>query len=334
MKYKDMSSKFCAYPFLYDDDFLADYEILTDSLSSSFGYLMTDYVETDEIYTILKWLSELSLHANPAMRLENKITVEEVAKLDRLYSKYYVADEGLFIPFNHKKTNGLLGVATETKVVIRMLQVLYEEGHEVDELLLAFLNLLSNFCVTLSKYIYFNREKGDDDMNEESRFMACPYLYETGFIIDFELMTENLANSLGFMTTFFNDDQELYDLFVWLTENAMKISQSVRNECLLTEEEVVKLVAVYETYNEPFKGREVKFTLPVGTKAATILNVVRADVKAVIRMMYHLTKEGTEVSHVLFDYMNLLANLCYVLTRYINEQAGVVEIEFSSRHYK
>ncbi len=317
---------------LFEEGYVTDYENLTQSVASTFGYLLTYLNEKDEYYAAIVWLNEMLMHASYAIRETNKITLEEVSKLNMLYDKYYVSDKDVFFPYQNKLANGLVSASTDLKIIISMLQNLHEEGHMIDELLLAFFNLASNFCISLSKYIYFKRNKGDETMSEDSRFLACPYLYESGFVIDFELMSENLMNSLGFMTTFFDEGSELNELFKWLTERTFDVMVSVRTECKITEADVVKLTYVYESYHKLLNERIEGLRLPYGTKSSTTLNIIATDVKANIRMMYQLKKEGIEVESVLFDFMNLLANTCHILSLYINQEANVTEIMLEKRN--
>ncbi|MCR0225059.1 ATP:cob(I)alamin adenosyltransferase [[Clostridium] innocuum] len=114
-----------------------------------------------------------------------------------------------------------------------------------------------------------------------------------------------------------------------LMEMIYHANGSIRGACAIGEAELKKLNTFYARYHIEMD----RFVLPDGCIGASHLHVLRAEVKAVIRIMHQIQCEGKPVEAILFDFMNLLSNTFFMMCLYENAQDGIREREFISRSY-
>ena len=73
--------------------------------------------------------------------------------------------------------------------------------------------------------------------------------------------------------------------------------------------------------------------LPAGCQEACTAHVLRVQAKQLVRLLYRHARQGHPVEPLLLDVANLLSGYFFSLALYLNEQAGVDEVDFVSRNY-
>ena len=109
----------------------------------------------------------------------------------------------------------------------------------------------------------------------------------------------------------------------------MCIRDSIRGACAIGEAELKKLNTFYARYHIEMD----RFVLPDGCIGASHLHVLRAEVKAVIRIMHQIQCEGKPVEAILFDFMNLLSNTFFMMCLYENAQDGIRAVSYTHLHF-
>jgi ATP:cob(I)alamin adenosyltransferase len=148
---------------IYDVSWLADYEVLTDELCAQLGMACsTAEVEFPDLAADLATLQPLVLHANGSIRGHMAVTEADLDWLAGRYAHYcaqvperlktFVLPRGTEpVPLLHLARSG-------AKKAIRALVRLEGEGREIPPILPRFLNLLCNFCFTLT--VVVNQRRG------------------------------------------------------------------------------------------------------------------------------------------------------------------------------
>lgn len=157
-------------------------------------------------------------------------------------------------------------------------------------------------------------------------FCAYPFLEEDAFLCDYEIATDVLASQVSLARHDIHHIpsvilQEIIDLLY-------HANGSIRGKCAINQEEVVRLKEIYDQY----ETKITTFVLPDGCIGASQLHVLRAQCKAIIRLMVRIRKQQ-EVAQTLFDFMNLLSNTFFMMSLYENKQEGYSPIPFISRSY-
>ena len=170
-------------------------------------------------------------------------------------------------------------------------------------------------------------------MHGNKQYLSYPFLYEKKKIVDFELLTDEIASYLALAVSFAKDE-ELREELIKITELVYHLNPCVRSNTKLEGHELAWLFNRYEKYEFVTKERESLFVLPYGTNLASTLHILRTKSKSLVRLLHHITEEGTKVDDSLFDFTNVLANYFFVLAMYANKLEEVDEIPFESRVYK
>lgn len=167
-------SKFLAYPFLYDksENLLCDYEILTDEISSSIGFLRAN-IKDSNLRNELSKINEIVYHMNASLRTFVSVTNEELNWLENITKEYEIEVKDLFDKFVLPE-GGICGsyshiIRTKCKALVRLLHRHKEQGHKVDDILFDFSNLLSGYFFMLS--LKLNK---DEDI-KETEFISRNY---------------------------------------------------------------------------------------------------------------------------------------------------------------
>ena len=170
-------------------------------------------------------------------------------------------------------------------------------------------------------------------MYGKKEFLSYPFLYESKNIVEFELLTDELASLIGHSIAF-SGDTELKKELIQVMELVYHANPCVRTKSSLEESEVLWLQSRYEDYVQKTKDRTTLFVLPTGCKLGSTLHLVRCKSKQLVRLMYQLTNEGIKVDETLFDFANVLANYAFACAMYANQLDGINELTFESRIYK
>lgn len=161
----------------------------------------------------------------------------------------------------------------------------------------------------------FNMEYG-------TRAYAYPYLYEHIKMVDFEIITDEVAVLIAIAYNYINDKQLKEDL-KWFCELTWNINGSLRGKNIVTKELVTKIDTIYQRYENEIDTDRARFTLPIGSKAATQLELIRNKFKEAIRVLHYIEQDLIEkgmcekLDDGLFDVLNLCSNLFYIFSLWV-----------------
>ncbi len=159
-------------------------------------------------------------------------------------------------------------------------------------------------------------------MNTEA--CAYPFLYEDEHLADYEIETDLLCSYLG-MCYSLKNDKIFYDLMTI----AYELNGSVRGKNTIDDKKLEKWLNIYED----LKKYEVKFFIyPQGTEISSMLHICRSHCKKCIRTLFFVSKE-IEVDKNIFELLNILSNLLFLLALKYNREQNIAEIEFISNNY-
>lgn len=155
MKYSGKPGEL-AYPFIFEQSCLCDYEILTDELCTFTG-LALSAVTQPEIRQSLERLQPKLFHLNGSIRGKCGIfesDLEQLAK-EYFYFKEQVADKGkrFVLPRGQGAVVQLHYCRSLSKKVVRLLVKVEQEGKAVPSTLPRFANLLANYYFALTRLI-------------------------------------------------------------------------------------------------------------------------------------------------------------------------------------
>lgn len=157
---------------------------------------------------------------------------------------------------------------------------------------------------------------------------AYSFLKEAGSMCDYEIATDRLASSIGAVRHFVKHiKQEDLQKLIELVYHA---NGSIRGNCAIGEKEFSYLHGLYEKYFVEMR----QFVIPDGCIGAAQLHVLRADCKAIIRIMTRIQQEGHDVPEIIWDFMNLLSNTFFMMCLYENKHENFTERSFVSRSYE
>ena len=110
------------------------------------------------------------------------------------------------------------------------------------------------------------------------------------------------------------------------------VNGSVRGKLAITEDDLQWLSHRYDYYVEQAGEVVRQFVLPQGNNAACALHRARSEAKKSYRAL-HKVSEEREVPEILFHFLGLLANVCFVMAVYVNRVNGIQETPFVSKSY-
>ncbi len=160
-----------------------------------------------------------------------------------------------------------------------------------------------------------------------SVYCAYPFLKEESHMCDYEIATDRLASMLSMARHHVHHISQ--DVLLRLIEMIYHANGSIRGNCAIETSDLEKLQSFYTRYYVSLD----RFVLPDGCIGASYLHVLRAETKAIIRIMYQIQREGVKIESCLFEFMNLLSNTFFMMCLYENAQNGTKEREFKSRSY-
>ena len=77
-----------------------------------------------------------------------------------------------------------------------------------------------------------------------------------------------------------------------------------------------------------------KFSLPLGNELAGILNLCRSKSKKSVRWVYKIQKcENVSVDKLITDLLNLMADIFFMMSVFVNKTENIEIIEFKSKSY-
>lgn len=164
--------------------------------------------------------------------------------------------------------------------------------------------------------------------------LCYPFIYETSYLCDFEVATDELCNHVGGIIGLLPDgsDDIATDLDR-LQPLIYHLNGSIRAQLALEKADLQWLLARYHHYQKETAGLINGFVLPRGPVPAPQLHLARSAAKKAIRLMVRIDAEGVEVPDILHRFCNLLCNFFFVLALCLNHRAGFIEQPFTSKSY-
>lgn len=171
-------------------------------------------------------------------------------------------------------------------------------------------------------------------MKKDWRYSCYPFMREKSCLVDYEIRTDSLTTSVGAVFSHLTEKEQIVidDLRV-IQPLCYHVNGSVRGNLAITEDDVQWLSNRYDYYVQQTGDITKKFVLPQGNGAASALHIARSDAKKSYRAL-HKVSEEREVPEILFNFLGLLANVCFVLAVYVNQINDIQEIPFESKSYK
>ncbi|SMY38658.1 cobalamin adenosyltransferase [Photobacterium andalusiense] len=161
-----------AYPFIFEDSPLCDFEILTDELCTYIG-LVISQLDDGEIQQSLIWLQPRIFHLNGSIRGKCGIFETDIGKLkaDYHYFRDQVTDSNkrFVLPRGVGAVVQLHQCRSLAKKVVRQLVKVDTAGKKISPTLPRFSNLLVNYLFALTRVL--NQQTGI----EEPEYISINY---------------------------------------------------------------------------------------------------------------------------------------------------------------
>ncbi|KJG56186.1 adenosyltransferase [Photobacterium kishitanii] len=161
-----------AYPFIFEDSPLCDFEILTDELCTYIG-LAISQLDDGEVQQSLIWLQPRIFHLNGSIRGKCGIFEADISKLkaDYHYFRSQVSDNNkrFVLPRGVGPVVQLHQCRSLAKKVVRQLVKVDAAGKKVPPALPRFSNLLVNYLFALTRVL--NQQTGI----EEPEYISINY---------------------------------------------------------------------------------------------------------------------------------------------------------------
>lgn len=164
--------------------------------------------------------------------------------------------------------------------------------------------------------------------------VCYPFIVETSYLCDFEAITDELCTLIGMaysatpesMTDVRTDLDRLQPL-------AFHINGSIRGRLAVCEDDALWLKSRLNHYQEEVKEQLIGFVLPRGLPPVPQLHLARSSAKKAIRALVRVDQEGIAVPDILPRMLNMICNLCFILTLVVNKRSGINEAYFESKSY-
>ena len=163
--------RYSSYPFMREKSCLVDYEIRTDSLTTSIGAMFPLLTEEEQVVkNDLCMIQPLCYHANGSVRGKLAIMEADLQWLSERYD-FYVAQTGektkqFVLPRGNEAACALHLARSEAKKSYRTLHKVSEE-RDVPDILFSFLGLLANVLFVMA--VYINQVNGISEIPFESK---------------------------------------------------------------------------------------------------------------------------------------------------------------------
>lgn len=149
--------RYSSYPFMREKSCLVDYEIRTDSLTTSVGHVFCHLTEKEQIVIDdLRLIQELCYHANGSVRGKLAISEEDLSWLSDRYDEYVrltgEKTKQFVLPQGNKAASALHIARSDAKKSYRALHKVSEE-RKVPEILFSYLGLLANVLFAMAVYV-------------------------------------------------------------------------------------------------------------------------------------------------------------------------------------
>lgn len=142
--------------------------------------------------------------------------------------------------------------------------------------------------------------------------LCYPFIYETSFLCDFEVVTDELCGHIGAILSAL--PAEMTDIagdLALLQPLAFHVNGSIRGRLAVDEADIEWLQSRLDHYRLEVKGRIDGFVLPRGAAPVPQLHLVRSAAKKTIRLMVRVEQEGKTVAMVLPRLCNMMCNFFF-----------------------
>ena len=164
--------------------------------------------------------------------------------------------------------------------------------------------------------------------------VAYPFMEEKGMFTDYEILTDGLSSYIGLLWSIAEEkdyNNDLIEDLQWLTEQVLHMNGSLRGKLAIDEKKVNKLKDMYYYYKAKIDIEG--FTLPTGSYLSSQMNIARYKAKEVVRLLNKIEQADNEVPKILFRFSNILANLLYSMSLYVNKIDEIEIKKFESESY-
>jgi len=164
--------------------------------------------------------------------------------------------------------------------------------------------------------------------------LCYPFIYESSYLCDFEVATDELCSHLGAIIGLIPDDcSDIAADLEQLQPLIYHLNGSIRGRLAIDENDLQWLLARYHHYQKEVADTIDGFVLPRGPQPSPQLHLARSAAKKAIRLMVRIDEEGIDVPDILHHFCNLLCNFFFVLALAINRRHGFCEQPFISKSY-
>ncbi len=159
-------------------------------------------------------------------------------------------------------------------------------------------------------------------LSEDSRDLRC----------DFEILTDRLASQTGLLASMC-PEREIKDELIKICGLIYHMNPSLRTFFSIEKDEINFLIDRVGELRKNHSHKFDRFVLPQGSTRGSLAHLLRADAKALVRLIYRYG-EDKKVEEGLIDFANLLSGYFFLLALELNSRDKQEEIEYVSRNYK
>lgn len=164
--------------------------------------------------------------------------------------------------------------------------------------------------------------------------LCYPFIYETSYLCDFEVATDELCGHIGAVLSLLSTDMaDIAADLDRLQPLAFHVNGSLRGRLAVEETDIAWLQTRLNHYREEVRDRIDGFVLPRGQQPVPHLHLARSAAKKAVRLMVRIEQDGREIPMVLPRLCNMMCNFFFVLTLVINQRRGADETPFISKSY-
>lgn len=164
--------------------------------------------------------------------------------------------------------------------------------------------------------------------------LCYPFIYETGWLCDFEVVTDELCGLIGAVLSILTEEMpDIAEDLAALQPLVFHINGSIRGRLAVEEHNIAWLHGRLKHYRHEVAGRIEGFVLPRGAMPVFMLHLARSAAKKAIRLMVRVEQGGIAVPPVLPRLCNLMCNFFFALCLVINHRRGLQEVPFISKSY-
>lgn len=150
---------------------------------------------------------------------------------------------------------------------------------------------------------------------------------------DFEIMTDRLASMTGLLASLC-PERDLKEELLFVDEMIYHLNPSLRTFFSLSQEEIDFLIRRVGELEKENAQRYQSFVLPAGSTRGSLAHVLRADAKALVRLLYRYQEKSEPIAPQVYDTLNLLSGYFFQMAMKFNHLDGLDEIPYVSRNYK